>query len=126
MKAIRSKFPIGAFTELQIGVVIHPSLAALRREFVSLEQEDGGSVLAFCRYLPEIQDGTIATLHFCPEYLGITTIAHEALHAVLVLGRYLRLNLEHYGAEELLAESMEAIVSGVLKIKRAASRKRVE
>jgi hypothetical protein len=125
MRAKSTTFPIAKWTQLEIEVVIHPDLAALRRACRQSEKGEPDNTLAFCQYNPQgVQGNKVATLHFCPEYLDFATIAHETLHAVLLLGRAVRIDLENLGGEELLAESVEQIVNGVLALKKKAASKR--
>lgn len=118
-----TSFAVSPSVNLTVKVFLHPNIKALRRAY----SEGLGQcldVLAYCYYDTDGPvDDVIAELHFYPGHFNAATIAHEALHCVLVLGRYLRLNLEHDAAEELLAEAHENIVYQTLKFKQSLLKK---
>ena len=114
---MRKVFAAGPATSLQIGETIHPDLAALRRTYRGFTGLSGDTILAFC-HRGEVEDEIIAELHFYRAGMPLTTIAHETCHAVLALARYMRLDLEDNYAEEVIAEATEAIMTGVLALKR--------
>lgn len=115
-------FPMSPGVTIPVKVVIHESELALKNEWRRLENCEPGGLFAFCHYQTKGFTGeNLCELHFDETRLAVTTIAHEALHAVLLLGRYLRLNLDHEASEEMLAESMEQIVLHTLKFQKEKS-----
>ena len=114
---MRKVFPAGPGTSLKIGVTIHSDLAALRKAYRGMTGLSGDTILAFC-HRGEVVDEVIAELHFNRAEMPLSTIVHETCHAVLVLARYMRLNLEDNYAEEIVAEASEAIVANALAARR--------
>lgn len=121
MKTLSTRFPIADFSTLRVGLVIHPSLTALRREYRRLERERAEDTFAFCHYFwrkgrPRIvQEDLLATLHFCPGHLTVGSVAHEALHAAKLYSSLAYLNEENAEAEELLADVVENLTDQVVR-----------
>lgn len=118
MKTHRLEYRIAAFTKLKVGIVLHSSFKAMHKELTKLENEVDETVKAFCHFPDKPVAGgalnpQVCTLHFCPEFLAVPIIAHEAVHAALQLGRIFQLDQESNTGEELLAETCDHLVDCV-------------
>jgi hypothetical protein len=121
---MKTVVPISNFSNLKIGVIIHPDNKALLMEYNHGESEEDNDVWAFCRFPKGGLDGDIlAVLHFSPEHLDTGTIAHECFHAVVAMARYFFIDCSNNAGEEVMAESLELAIAGVQKFKRSLGRK---
>lgn len=111
---------ISNFSNLKIGVVIHPDNSALLKEYNRGDKEKDNDVWAFCHFPEDGLDGNVlAVLHFSPEHLDVCTIAHECFHAVVAMARYFFIDCSNNAGEEVMAESLELAIAGVQKFKRS-------
>ncbi len=116
---MRTTFVAGPFTTLRVALVVHSTREDLLGTYAALRGVADGSVAAFCYHQGVTHDGAIAELHFSRQDMQVGVVVHEALHAGLILARYLRLDLEDHSAEELLAEAVQCITGSALAVRRS-------
>ena len=114
---MKRTFAAAPFTTLRISLEIHPDIPALQAAYkIRAGWRDSG-VQAFC-FCRDGKGGIAAELHFARDYMAPGVIAHEALHAALILGRHIYVNPEEESGEELLADTVQTIMDECLAAKR--------
>lgn len=121
MKTREFTLPFGC-TTFEYGVVIHPSLQALQREYYQAQMVGDGAVSAFCERLGRVVGEKLVVLHFYRGGMDTATVAHEGFHAIITLAHYFRLDLNNSTSEELMAETLERLIRDVQKAARSSKR----
>jgi hypothetical protein len=119
MKSFTVKF--GTQTEHCAQVVIHGSLAAMRRCLRRVGHKDPKHTLAACWQPSRLikKDGSeivVAEIHFCPEHLDLDTILHESVHAAWHRAVVAGIPVKHESFQEWVATDAGVLAQEITRL----------
>lgn len=109
MKTLKFKFKASPHSDFHVRVVFHETKAQLTKVA-------GGDVWGLCTcWAPGDNKNTVATIHFCREFVCVPVIAHEAFHAASAVIKNSRLTGTTEHTDEIFADTIEHIVDRIIR-----------